>query len=255
MTLLNADEPVAVTVERPKGASELVFTCDHASWRIPAALGTLGLNEAELKSHIAWDIGAASVAVQVSAILDATLVLQNYSRLVIDCNRPPGSPTSIPIQSEYAQIAGNHGIDAAAKSARVHEIFDPYHAALRAVLDERRDQRRSTLLVAVHSFTPVYLGKPRPWKVGLMFRKDQRLGQALLELLRRNADLNAGENEPYAISDSSDYTLPIHGEGRKLAHVGIEMRQDLIMDSAGQNEWATRLAELLPMAAGKVVLD
>jgi len=249
MSLLTPNEPAALTIERPQGISDFLLVCDHASRLIPRSLGALGLDEVQLASHVAWDIGAASVARKLSALLDATLVLQNYSRLVIDCNRPPGSPTSIPTQSEYARITGNDGLTPAAASERVAAIFAPYHAAVSALLDERRDANRRTLLVAVHSFTPVYLGKARPWHTGLMFRHDRRLGHSLLERLRADTELTVGDNEPYAISDTTDHTLPAHGESRQLAHVGIEIRQDLVADEAGQTAWAARLAQALAQAA------
>ncbi|MEO8018494.1 MAG: N-formylglutamate amidohydrolase [Pseudomonadota bacterium] len=252
MSLLNALEPPALTIERPQGASDFLLVCDHASRRIPQSLGSLGLDEAQLATHIAWDIGAASVARRLSALLDATVVLQNYSRLVIDCNRPLGSISSIPARSEYDHIAANEGLDSAAVAARVAEIFVPYHGGLGATLDRRHNADRPTLLVAIHSFTPVYLGKTRPWKIALMYRHDRRLGQALLELLRQDVDLPVGDNEPYAITDDSDYTIPVHGESRHIAHVGIEIRQDLIADEGGQQAWAALLAQLLPKAAGPI---
>lgn len=246
--LLTADEPAAFTVERPQGRSEFLLVCDHASRAVPRSLGSLGLDATALASHVAWDIGAAAVANQLSTALDATLVLQGYSRLVIDCNRPPGSESSIPKRSEYVRIAANEGLTSEAEAARVAEIFTPYHAAISTVLDQRRVAGTPTLLISVHSFTPVYLGQTRPWKVGLMYRHDQRLGRQLLALLRQDDSLNAGENQPYAISDNTDYTIPVHGEARQIPHVGIEIRQDLITDTAGQEEWATRLASLLPLA-------
>jgi predicted N-formylglutamate amidohydrolase len=248
MPLLTADEPVAFTMERPQGRSEFLLVCDHASRLVPHSLGSLGLDETQLASHIAWDIGAAGVARQLSTALDATLLLQSYSRLVIDCNRPPGSASSIPTRSEYVRIAANEGLPAAEAAARVAEIFTPYHAAISTVLEQRRVAGTRSLLVAMHSFTPVYLGQARPWKIGLMYRKDRRLGRALLELLRQDNSLHAGENEPYAMTDETDYTIPAHGEARGLPHVGIEIRQDLIADTQGQQEWATRLAHLLPIA-------
>ena len=180
MPLLAAHEPPAFFIERPRGGSEFILVCDHASRLVPQALGSLGLDDAQLASHIAWDIGAAGVARQLSAALDATLLLQSYSRLVIDCNRPPGSPSSIPTQSEYVRIAANESLTTAAAAARVAEIFTPYHAAISTVLDQRRAAGLRTLLVSMHSFTPVYLGHTRPWKIGLMYRKDRRLGNALL---------------------------------------------------------------------------
>jgi predicted N-formylglutamate amidohydrolase len=245
MTLLTPNDPAALTIERPQGKSDFVLVCDHASRLIPHSLGSLGLDDAHLASHVSWDIGAASVARHMSALLDATLILQNYSRLVIDCNRPPGSPTSIPVQSEYARITGNDGLAADAARERAAAIFTPYHDAVSGELDRRRDAGRRTLLVAVHSFTPVYLGKARPWQVGLMYRHDRRLGRTLLEHLRADTALCVGDNEPYAISDTTDYTLPFHGEARGIAHVGIEIRQDLVADETGQRDWATRLAQLL----------
>jgi predicted N-formylglutamate amidohydrolase len=248
MPLLAADEPVAFTLERPQGRSEFLLICDHASRLVPRSLGSLGLDDTQLASHIAWDIGAAGVAKRLSTALDATLLLQSYSRLVIDCNRPPGSASSIPTQSEYARIAANEGLTTADSAARVAEIFTPYHAAISTVLDQRRVAGTRTLLVTIHSFTPVYLGQTRPWKIGLMYRHEHRLGRALLELLRQDNSLHAGENQPYAISDNTDYTIPVHGEARRLPHVGIEIRQDLITDMHGQQEWATRLAQLLPLA-------
>jgi len=248
MPILAADEPAAFTLERPQGRSEFLLVCDHASKLVPRSLGSLGLDDTQLASHIAWDIGAAGVAKRLSTALDATLLLQSYSRLVVDCNRPPGSATSIPTRSEHVRIAANEGLTAADAAARVAEIFAPYHAALSAILEQRRVAGTRTLMVCIHSFTPVYLGQARPWKTGLMYRKDLRLGRALLELLRQDKGLHAGENEPYAISDDTDYTIPVHGEARGIPHVGIEIRQDLIADMHGQQEWATRLAHLLPLA-------
>jgi predicted N-formylglutamate amidohydrolase len=249
MPLLAADEPPPFTIVRPQGTADFVLACDHASRRIPKALGTLGLSDADLTTHVAWDIGAARVAEHIAAELDATLILQGYSRLVIDCNRPPGAPTSIPPRSERTEIPGNVGLALEDIAARRVEIFEPYHSALRAILDERAGQGRRTLLVAVHSFTPVYHGVERPWHVGLMYRHDTRIADKLIRLLRQDEGLTVGDNEPYAITDVTDYTLPTHGESRGIAHVGIETRQDLITNARGQKEWGERLAVCLAKTA------
>ena len=246
--VLTADEPPAYTVERPEGASALLLVCDHASRRLPLSLGTLGLGEADLAAHIAWDIGAAAVARQLSERLDATLLLQNYSRLVIDCNRPPSAADSVPQVSGGIAIPGNQGLDAADLSRRRSALFDPYQGRLRNLLNLRAAARQQTVLVAIHSFTPNYLGTARPWHTGLMYHRDTRLAQALLGLLRADPSLCVGDNEPYAMGDLSDYTLPVHGESRRIPHVGIEIRQDLVSDVAGQSAWADRLALLLPQA-------
>jgi len=246
-TVLAAGEPPAVVVENRTGASPFVLACDHASWRIPQSLGTLGLDPSAALAHIAWDIGALQVALLLSAALDAPLVRQNYSRLVIDCNRSPAAADSIAVVSDSIRIAGNVELDIAAREARVAEIFSPYHHALNALLEERQHAGRRCVLVAVHSFTPIYAGVPRPWHIGLMYRYDARLGTALLRLLRDDAELQVGDNEPYTIQDV-DYTLPVHGEGRGIAYVGIEIRQDLVAAVEGQQRWAALLARTLPRA-------
>ncbi len=226
-----------------------MLTCDHASRRIPRALGTLGLTATELCSHIAWDIGAARVAALLSERLDATLVVQNYSRLVIDCNRLPSAADSIPVQSESVRISANERLAQEDIDARRSEIFVPYHAGLTAALDRRRRESRGTLLIAIHSFTPTYHGISRPWQIGVMYRHDRRLAHALLEQLCRDQQLCVGDNLPYAIEEECDYSLPLHGEGRGIPHVGIEIRQDLIADATGQARWAQRLAQWLTQAA------
>ena len=181
-------------------------------------------------------------------MLNAAVILQTYSRLVIDCNRDPNVPSSIPEISERTEIPGNRGLDEADRAARADAIFRPYHNAIRAALDRRAAANRATALVALHSFTPVFKGVSRPWHVAVLFNRDRRFAHELAELLRAEGDLMVGENEPYQVSDQTDYTVPVHGERRGLPHVEIEIRQDLIIDPAGQRQWAERLARLLPAA-------
>ncbi len=249
MTLLAPDEPHPVETLHPEGTSDLFLIADHAGRRIPAALGTLGLDETERGRHIAWDIGIAGVTRRLADRLDAQTVMQRYSRLVIDCNRPFGADSSIPRVSETTVIAGNAAVDEAAADQRRREIFMPYHATITAWLDARLAAGRRTVLIAMHSFTPTYMGVARPWHIGLLHNRDQRLARPLLALLRAEGDLMVGDNEPYQATDESDYAIPVHGERRGLVHVGIEIRQDLISTEAGQAEWAIRLARLLPQAA------
>ena len=246
--LLAAHEQSPVRVLRANGTSDFVLTADHAGRLIPARLGRLGVAESDLERHIAWDIGIAGVTERLSAALDAAAVLQTYSRLVIDCNRDPLVPTSIPEISEVTPVPGNVGISNAARDMRVHEIFTPYHARIAALLDARAAAGRRTVLVAMHSFTPVFKGESRAVQVGVLFNRDARLAAVLLALLRAEGDIAVGENAPYAITDTSDYTVPVHGEKRGLPHVEIEIRQDLIADQAGQAAWAARFAQLLPAA-------
>jgi predicted N-formylglutamate amidohydrolase len=185
------------------------------------------------------------VAQQVSEALDAPLIAQNYSRLVIDCNRDPAVATSIPTLSEWSSIPGNRELSAVQIAARRAEIFDPYHDCVRAVLDARRAAGRPTILVAQHSMTNLFKGVRREMHAAILYNRDRRFAGLVLEMLRREQDLVVGDNEPYFVSDATDYTIPRHAEARGLPHVEIEIRQDLIGDEAGQSQWARRITRAL----------
>lgn len=242
--------PPPVRVVNAQGSSPYVLLCEHASRFIPEAYNALGLPAHEFTRHIAWDIGAARVAEALSASLDAPLVMAGYSRLLIDLNRPVGSPTSIPEVSETTVIPGNLNLSPAERDRRAALYFEPYQTAVRQLLDARRAAGRHTTILGVHSFTPVFKGVARPWHAGILYRKSQGFGHALAQALGGPAQAIA-ENEPYQIEDDSDYTVPIHGEARGLDAVLVEIRQDLIADEAGCALWADRLAQALAMVAGK----
>jgi len=244
-TLLAADEPAAFLECGLEARSNFVILVDHAGHRIPRRLGDLGLPAAELRRHIAWDIGALAVARQVATELDAALVAQNYSRLVIDCNRDPAVPSSIPLLGEALEIPGNAGLSTAARAARRAEIFEPYHARIRALLDARQAAGRTTILVAQHSMTNLFMGVRREMHAAILYNRDRRLAGLMLEALRRDKTLQIGDNEPYFVSDETDFTVPRHAEARGLLHVEIEIRQDLIGEAAGQAEWAARISAAL----------
>jgi len=227
------------------GHSPFLLTGDHYGRLIPKPLGDLGLPESELVRHIAWDIGIAGVAERLSNHLGAHLIAQRYSRLVIDCNRPPHIASSIPILSEATAIAGNDGLSREDAATRRREIFDPYHQRIDSVIDARLHAKQPTILIALHSFTPVYAGVRRPWHIGTLYHRDNTLPPLLLSALRAEGDLVVGDNEPYAVGDETDYTIPVHGEARGLVNSGIEIRQDLIADESGQRQWAERLARIL----------
>jgi predicted N-formylglutamate amidohydrolase len=245
VSLLEPDEPAPVIVERAAGGSPFLLVCDHGDRRFPKATGSLGVAAADLERHIAYDIGILPVARAVAEALDAPLIAQTYSRLLIDCNRPTHVPQSIPAISEQTEIPGNQGLAEADRQARIDALFRPYHGAIAALLEARARERRPTVLIAMHSFTPVYMGASRPWHVGLLYNRDGRLARPLLELLGRDAALHLGDQLPYAVDDEHDYTLPVHGERRGLLHVGIEIRQDLIAESAGQQQWTERIGAVL----------
>jgi predicted N-formylglutamate amidohydrolase len=251
--LLAADEPVPVTAYNPNGKSPFLLVADHAGNAIPRALGRLGVAEAECERHIAWDIGIAGLGRLLASALDATLIQQNYSRLVIDCNRPPGTPTSIPDISEHTPIPGNVGLNEASQAARVREIFLPYHERIDAELGRRRQAGRPTALIALHSFTPVFKGVARPWHAAVLYNRDPRFTHRLMALLCAEKGRTVGDNVPYSVSDATDYTIPVHAERRGLYHVLIEIRQDLIGDENEQQAWSALLARLLPQAYQDVV--
>jgi predicted N-formylglutamate amidohydrolase len=246
-SLLSTNEPSALTESRRDGRSDFVILVDHASRRIPRSLRDLGLPESELSRHIAWDIGALGVARRVSEVLDATLVAQNYSRLVIDCNRPPSAPTAIPPISEITPIPGNAALYEPQREARRLAIHAPYHDHIAALLDERARQGRKTILIDQHSMTPVFKGSRRDMQAAVLYNHDGRFGLALLEAMAEGGAATA-DNQPYAMTDDTDYTLPIHGEQRGLLHVGLELRQDLVEDEAGQLLWAEKVATALKKA-------
>jgi predicted N-formylglutamate amidohydrolase len=243
--LLGEGDPAPLVEKNPQGRSPFLFTSDHYGRAIPRGLGDLGLPGSELSRHIAWDIGIAGVARALSVHLDAHLIAQAYSRLVIDCNRPLDAPGSIPRISEATIIPGNEGLTREAAEARRRQVFDPYHRHIADVIDRRLAQGIPTVLVSLHSFTPVYAGIKRPWHVGTLYHRDNRLPPLLLKGLRASGDLVVGDNEPYAVGDETDYTIPVHGEARGLMNTGIEIRQDLIADQAGEAQWAERLAAIL----------
>jgi len=243
--LLAADEPPPFFELATHGLSPFVIVVDHASALIPRSLQDLGLSAAELKRHIAWDIGALAVARRIAVTLDAPLIAQNYSRLVIDCNRDPEVAASIPLLSESTAIPGNADLSDEQKAARRLQIFEPYHVRIRELLDARAAAGRATVLVAQHSMTDVYNGVRREMHAAILYNRDRRFAGLMLERLRRDARLRVADNEPYFVSDETDYTIPRHGEARGLPHVEIELRQDLVADEAGQAEWAERISHAL----------
>lgn len=250
--LLAEDEPAPFVVFDAAPDSPYVLTADHAGRRIPRALGSLGLSEVELATHIAWDIGVAEVSRLVAEELGAFLILQTYSRLVIDCNRAPEVPSSIVELSENTHIPGNVEVSPEQRERRVREIFEPYHARIEAELARREQVGRRAVLIAMHSFTPRFRGVDRPWEVGILYNRDARLAQRLFEPLRREG-LTVGDNQPYFVNDETDYGIPRYGEQRGNVHVEFEMRQDLISDPVGQVRMSAILCRAFREAAAPFV--
>jgi predicted N-formylglutamate amidohydrolase len=219
--------------------------CDHASNHIPAEYDNLGLSEAELARHIAWDIGAAGVTETLSELLNSPAVLCGVSRLVIDCNRQLDSPALIPVVSEKTPVPGNAALTDASRTARIERWFRPYHDAVESVLLDRTARGSQSIIVAIHSMTPFLDGQSRPWQIALSSHTDRRLVDPLLAALRSSGDLVVGDNEPYSIEPAIDYSIPCHAMGRGLLHVQVEFRQDEIADPAAGRHRALRFAEAL----------
>lgn len=248
-SLLAKGEPPPFEVVEGAPSSPYVIVCDHAGRQIPRALAGLGLAEPELECHIAWDIGVAGLGRSLAQELGAWLILANYSRLVIDCNRPLGRPDSIAGTSEDTIVPGNQRLDEQDAERRARELFEPYHGRIAAELDRRAASGEAAIVIFLHSFTPVFRGVSRPWHAGVLHLDDERLARPLLEALRSEPGLVVGDNEPYAASALTDYGLVEHGLRRGLVHVELEVRQDLLGDEQGKREWALRLARLLRSAS------
>lgn len=245
--LLGPDDPPPFELLNPEGTAPLLLVCDHASRRVPAGLDNLGLPEEALAEHIGWDIGAAAVTRRLSAMLNAPAVLCGYSRLVIDCNRLPGDPSSIPAVSDCRPVPGNQDLTELAQEARADAVFAPYHQAIDEALAHlwRRLPGTAPALMSVHSFTPCMRdGAPRPWHIALLWNRDPRLVVPMLRALRMEEGLVVGDNEPYD-GRLVNYTLDRHAGAAGLPHVAVEIRQDLIADDAGAEAWAGRLGAAL----------
>lgn len=242
--LLAADEPSPYEVLNPGSELPLLLVCDHASLRIPAALGDLGLDPAALRCHLAWDIGAEALARTLAARLGATAVLCGYSRLVVDCNRQLLDPQAFLEYGDGVVIHGNRGLTKAEKDARAEAIYWPYHRAVAGEIDRLRDVGQAPAILAIHSFTPVLNGVSRPWQIGILWDKDPRVPDALIGPLGEAGYL-VGDNEPYSGRAPQDFTIDHHAEASGLPHAGVEVRQDLIDDDEGVAQLADAFEPLL----------
>lgn len=247
--LLATHEPDPVNPYNLGGQSPFFLVCEHAGNRIPSKLGDLGLNDLERERHIAWDIGADGVSRRLSMLLDAPLITQTYSRLVCDCNRSIDVDSFIPTLSEATVIPGNEGLSPAERQARIDEIYWPLHRKIEQEIDQRLAAGKPVMFISLHSFTPVFLGEARPMHLGLLYDKDPGLAHLVGSVLREIGDVTIVDNEPYALDDERDFTVPHHGERRGIPSLEFEIRQDLITEPDGQAFWAERLADALERSA------
>lgn len=234
-----------VRVTNPAGTSPYLLVCDHASNWLPSEFGTLGLAEADMLRHIAWDPGALPVALMLADRLDAPLVEAGVSRLAIDCNRSLDAPDLIPPVSEMTLIPGNAGLTAEQRAHRVALSWKPFHETIGQLVRERLATGHEVRLVSIHSFNPVYKGVSRPWEIGILHDDDERLSRPLIAALEAGGGYAIGDNQPYSPADRVYYTLETHARSRGLPCAMIEIRNDEIADDAGQQKWAEILAGVL----------
>lgn len=245
--ILSPGDPVPVLRKGPR-TSRIIVACDHGGNLLPSGF-SLGVGPDDLARHIGYDIGAAGVAAIFAEALGAELIMQRYSRLLVDCNRPPSEPTAFPERVDGTDVPGNVGMAPRDAARRVAEVFHPYHAALAGAVETRLAAGITPILIAMHSYTPSHSDFPgeRPWPVCVLFNRDPSLSLALSSVLQAEG-VNVGENVPYQVGSVTDYTIPVHGEAHGIPHSLVEVRQDLIGTEEGQAYWAGRLAEALPRA-------
>lgn len=240
--LLGPNDPEPVELLNPDSSSPLLLVCEHAGQAIPESLGDLGVTQDVIDSHRGWDIGAEALARALAERLDAPLVMQRFSRLVIDCNRPPDGPHAIPDVSDGVVIPANHGLNDGDCEPRRAAIFRPYDAALNAAFT--RHPRRLTL--SIHSYTDQLGEQRRPWHAGFLARKDRETRQLLRDhIAAADPSLILAINEPYQIDDETDWFIPVHAERRNLAHCLIEVRNDGLLTPAGIERWSDRLGNAI----------
>jgi len=246
MGLLTETDPAPFHVIGEDRPSSTLLVCDHASNAVPAALDGLGLTADISEQHVAWDIGAAAVARGLAETLHTPLVLAGYSRLVIDLNRDPTDPASIPEVSDDIPIPGNRGLSDADKSCRVQEIYNPYHGKVADLLSQRDKEGWPPALFSIHSFTPLMKGETRPWDIGVLWNKDPRISVPLMAALEAHPDgLTVGNNEPYSGAQYA-HTLDIQAGNLGIANCAVEIRQDLVSSEDGVRYWIDVLTEVLP---------
>jgi predicted N-formylglutamate amidohydrolase len=242
-----------IVAENEAGSGPFVLLCDHAANRIPDEFRSFGFAADALETHIAWDPGALAVARLLSTRLDAPLFWPDVSRLIIDCNRPLNAASLIVVEGEGRPVPANRDLGADERTRRIEHIHVPYHNAIDACLTRRLAAGLATVLIAIHSFTPVFLGKARPWQVGIVFDEDARMGNALIGGLTADRALTVGINEPYAPADLVYYTVSRHARPNGLPAAMVEIRNDEIGDYVGQRAWADRLADILLAVAPRLL--
>ena len=237
----------APVIENPTAAGRIVLVCEHGSNHIPAQWGDLGLTTDQRAAHIAWDPGALGVARGLSVALDAVLIHAPVSRLVYDCNRAPDMSGAMSARSEVHDIPGNATISAQDRLTRTEAIYLPFHNALHGLIAGRIAVGLRPVIITVHSFTPVYFGKPRRVEFGIIHDADRSLAVAILSAAVKLTRLHAELNSPYSVADDVTHTLRLQATPYGLPNAMLEIRNDLIDTPEAQLAMAEKLAPVLNM--------
>lgn len=250
--LLGAEDGLPFEVFNDDGSSEIVLICEHASKRIPSALGNLGLSETELASHVSWDPGALALAKALSVSLDAPLIAARFSRLVYDCNRPPEVESAMPSETEVCPIPGNIYISAKQRNARVEEIYKVFHQSISEVITNRAKHDKPSVVVSIHTFTPVFFGKPRYVDFGYLFSKNDQLAKVMLKNSPEDFPYRIRLNEPYGPKDGVLHTIDLHSSDGTFPHAMIEIRNDLLADQTGLHAVHDLISQVLQVSVGQL---
>lgn len=242
---ITPDNPYSVINAEAPTPAPVLLLCDHASNRIPTEYAQLGLPDSALQQHIAFDIGTAALARLLTQRFNCAAVLSGYSRLLIDCNRQPGDPTSIIEVSDGITVPGNQTVSDEEAAFRLETFFWPYHHAVTQTLAQLWRHGPAPAVISLHSFSRYFSGLSRPWHIGVLWNHDPRIAQPLLRWLHeRHPDLVIGDNEPYSGREVG-FTVDHHAGAAGLPHIALEIRQDLIADPAGQAHWADIIGDAL----------
>jgi predicted N-formylglutamate amidohydrolase len=242
----------AAMVENPESSSRIILICEHAGQIIPEYLGSLGLDDETMSTHIGWDIGAADLSRALSKQLDATLILQRYSRLVYDCNRDFDAFDAIVGESDHVAIPHNSDLSLEQRRRRFEVVYQPFQDAIAGLVDHRLQANEKPayrpVIVTIHSFTPLYKGQRRTLDLGILYDADTRLADVFAELSEDDTAYSSARNQPYSPKDGCMHTIITHGIKHGLLNLMLEVRNDLINDTKGQEQWAGRIAALLTAA-------
>jgi len=243
-TLLSLDDVSPYLTLNPNSITPVLFVCDHASNRFPKSLGTMGLSYLDRLSHISFDIGSRAITENLAIQLNATAILCQYSRLIVDCNRNLSDNSAYLNQSDGIDIPGNQSLTDNEKEIRESEIYWPYHNAIDGQISRLKKHSIRPTIISIHSFTPMLNDNKREWEIGVLWDKDPSTAQIFINKMS-DAGFLVGDNKPYSGKDPEDFTLDYHAETINLPHVGIEIRQDLINHEDGVMHISKNIQEVI----------